>query len=72
MTNLAEGLPQQQQRVRDLMETYRETGRLLGASVNVSFAVMMMEQALQRADKAASSGDVVEMIRAYHELKEFE
>jgi hypothetical protein len=66
MTNLAEGLPQQQQRVRDLMAVYRSIGN---AGV---FALMMMEQAMQRADKAAAEGDVVAMIRSYEELKGFE
>jgi hypothetical protein len=31
----------------------------------------MMRQALSRAEKAAASGDVIEMLRSYEELKGF-
>jgi hypothetical protein len=62
---LGEALPEQQARVRRLIGIYREIGPT-GA-----FAIAMMEDALQRADKAAISGDVVEMMRAHEELKEF-
>jgi hypothetical protein len=62
---LGEALPEQQARVRRLIGIYREIGE------SGSFAIAMMEAALQRADKAAISGDVVEMMRAHEELKEF-
>jgi hypothetical protein len=62
---LGESLPEQQARVRRLIGIYRQIGPT-GA-----FAIAMMEDALQRADKAAISGDVVEMMRVHEELKEF-
>lgn len=66
MTSLAESLPEQQRRVRRLIEVYREVGPA------GQFAIAMMEQALSRAEDAAASGDVVAMIRAHEELKEFQ
>lgn len=64
--NLAEALPKEQARVRELIEMYREIGPA-GA-----FARMMMEHSLRAADKAASEGDVVAMLRAYEDLKGYE
>lgn len=54
----------EQQRVRALLPTYDSipTG---------VFAATMMRQALSRAEKAAASGDVIEMLRSYEELKGF-
>ena len=62
MSNLAEELPKEQQRVRELLEVYNTipTG---------AFGAMMIRQALDRAEQAASSGDVVAMLRSYEELK---
>lgn len=65
MSNLAEALPAQQARVRDLIEIYKEIGPP-GA-----FAIAMMRQALARAEQAAAAGNVVEMLRAHEELKGF-
>jgi len=61
---LAEGLPKQQERVRGVLKTYEEIGQpgLFGA--------MMIRESLKKAEIAASSGDVVEMLRAYQDLKE--
>jgi hypothetical protein len=63
MTSLAEAFPEEQARARRLLSEYQEIGApgLFGAAV--------IEQALARADRAVMSGDVVEMIRAYEELK---
>lgn len=61
--SLAEAFPAEQQRVRGLLQTYRDLGPV------GSFGALMIEQALQRADKAAMSGDVVQMLRSYEELK---
>ena len=66
--SLGEALPQEQARVRDLIVQYRDP-MLNGAG---NFAAMMMEQDLQAADKAVMEGDVVEMIRVYQKLKEWE
>ena len=62
MASLAEDFPQEQQRVRDLLPLYDSipTG---------AFGAMMLRQALTRAEQAASSGDVVAMLRSYEELK---
>ena len=66
--SLGEALPKEQARVRDLIVQYRDP-MLNGAG---NFAAMMMEQDLQAADKAVMEGDVVEMIRVYQKLKEWE
>ncbi|HEU4376269.1 MAG TPA: hypothetical protein VFS02_22440 [Telluria sp.] len=63
MTSLAEALPQQQARVRELAAQYRSIG---AAGVP---AALMMEASLQAADRAAASGDVIAMIRAHEDLK---
>lgn len=62
---LGDALPEEQARVRRLIEMYREIGPA------GQFAIAMMEAALQRADQASASGDVVAMLRAHHELSEF-
>jgi len=61
---LAVGLPKQQERVRGVLKTYEDIGKpgLFGA--------MMIRESLKKAEIAASSGDVVDMIRAYQDLKE--
>ena len=63
--SLGEALPKEQARVRALIVMYNAPE--LGGSGR--FATMMMEQSLQAADKAIMSGDVVEMIRCYEDLK---
>ena len=65
MTSLAEELPKQQARCRGLIEIYNEIG-----PVGI-FAKTMIEQALQRADGAVMSGDIVAMIQSLQELKGF-
>jgi len=62
-TNLAEALPKECARVRVVLGHYKEIGPA-GA-----FGALMIEQDLQRADRAMVSGDVVEMLRAYEALK---
>lgn len=66
MTSVGEDLPVQQARVRQLIQYGREIGPA-GA-----FYVMVCEQALARAEKAAISGDPVEILAAYQELREIE
>ncbi len=65
LVTLGEALPKQQARVRSLVSDYREIGPA------GQFAIIMMEQSLRAADQAVISGDVVAMIRAYEDLKEF-
>ena len=64
MKNLAEALPKEQQRVRELLALYDTipTG---------TFAATLMRQALARAEKAAASGDVTAMIASYIDLQGF-
>jgi hypothetical protein len=62
MKNLAEALPNEQQRVRDLLLIYN-------AIPTGVFAATMMRQSLARAEQAAASGDVVAMLAAYEDLK---
>ena len=66
-TSLGEELPKEQVRVRELIAEYRDP--ILKGAGNI--AAMMMEQALQRADKAIISGDVLAMIHSYEELRDF-
>lgn len=63
MSNLAEALPKEQARCRKLLGDYKEIGPagVIGAT--------LIEQKLQDAERAASSGDVVAMLRAYEALK---
>ena len=64
MSTLGSELPKEQARVRELIAVYR------GLPDNAGwFGATMMEQALQRADQAVMSGDVIEMLRSYEELK---
>jgi hypothetical protein len=60
--SLAESLPREQQRVRDLLLIY-------DAIPTGIFAATMMRQSLAAAERAAASGDVVAMIAAYEDLK---
>lgn len=65
MASLAEALPEEMARVRELLPLYDEipTG---------VFAATLMRAALDNAARAMASGDVVAMVRAYAELKDFE
>ena len=61
METLAEALPREQQRVRELLPMY-------DAVPNGNFAAAMMRNSLARAEQAATSGDVVAMLAAYEDL----
>ena len=64
---LGEALPREMARVRDeIMPLYLAIGPA------GQFGVLMMRMALDRAAKALSEGDVIEIIRSYEELKGFE
>jgi hypothetical protein len=65
MTTIGEEFPKEQARVRELLGIYQSIG------VPGRFGAMMIEQALQRADKATISGDVIAILRSYEELKSF-
>ncbi len=64
MESIAEALPKEQQRVRELIEIYEE----IPAGC---FAAAMMRQSLSLAEKAAASGDLVAMIAAYKDLESY-
>ena len=59
---LAEALPMEQERCRGLLQIYKEIGPA------GTFGAYIIEEALKRADKAASSHDTVAMLRSYNEL----
>lgn len=63
MSSLAEEFPREQARVRQVLQQYRDIGPA------GTFGAAMIEQALRSADQAASSGDVIAMLRSYEELK---
>jgi hypothetical protein len=65
VSTLAEELPKEQERVRELISVYQTIG------APGAFAVAMMKAALYEADKASASGDVVGMIRALEDLRGF-
>jgi len=67
METLGDALPKEQARVRKLILLYRDP--MLGGAGE--FAARMMEASLQFADAAVMSGDVVKMIEAYNNLKEY-
>jgi len=64
MESLGEALPREQARVREVQSHYKEIGPA------GMFGYTMIEQSLQKADRAVMSGDVVEMMAAYKELQE--
>ena len=63
MSTLGDEFPKEQARVRELLAQYRAIGP------SGMFGAAMIEQAMQRADQAAISGDVVAILRSYEELK---
>lgn len=62
--SLAEALPREQQRVRELLPLY-------DAIPTGVFAATLMRQALTRAEQASASGDGIAMLRCYEDLKGF-
>ncbi len=63
MTTLADELPRQQERCRNILESALEIGPP-GA-----FLAAMLRASLGRAEKAAASGDLAEMIAACKDLQ---
>jgi len=66
VNTLGDQLPKELERVRKLKAVYESLPGGAGMP-----AAWMMEQSLQNADRAMVSGDLVEMIRAYEDLKGF-
>ena len=69
MTSLAEKLPREINRVRDVQDLYK--GLRTMPNVIVEPQIMLMEAAIQRAIAASASGDAIEMLRAYEDLKDW-
>lgn len=70
MASLATALPDEIQRVRKLQDEFKSLRGL--SNVIVEPQIAMMEGAISNAIRAASSGDVIAMMRAYEALKGFE
>lgn len=66
MSSVGMEFPKEQARVRELLTQYKAIGPA------GMFGAAMIEQALQRADQAAISGDVVAILRSFEELKGWE
>jgi hypothetical protein len=65
METLADALPKEQARCRELLGIYKEIGPA------GMFGALMIETALREADQAVMSGDVAAMRWAYEKLKGF-
>jgi hypothetical protein len=63
MSSLGEEYPKEQARCRKVLAMYREIGPP-GA-----FGAALIEQTLREADRAAVSGDLAAMLRAYQAMK---
>ena len=66
MPSVAEALPKEQARCRELLLQYKEIGPA-GA-----FGALFIEQKLREADNALASGDVVRIVKAYDALTKCE
>lgn len=64
-SSVGDDYPRQQERIREAVQAGREIGPA-GA-----FYVMVGEDLLRRADQAAISGDIVQMLSVYQEMREF-
>ena len=64
MISLGDRFPKEQARCREALKAYEEIGPA-GA-----FGAMLIRLVLERADKAAISGDVAEMIAVFQEMVE--
>lgn len=67
VATLAEALPLEQARCRKILAIAKSLPPQSGF-----FLVACLEAALGRAERAAAEGDVIAMVHAYQELKEFE
>ena len=66
---LAEALPDEINRVREIQDQYKELrGR---PNIIVEPAIMFMEHSIQNAIQASMSGDIVSMLKAVKDLKGF-
>lgn len=65
--NLMQGLLEQRDRVKDLLKTYEQLPNNAGA-----FGAIILRDYLSKADNAITTGDVIEMIKCYENLKNAE
>ena len=63
--SLGTELPKELERVQKIIPRYKECGPL------AQFAIMCMEESLRKASVAMISGDLVEMLRSFHDLKSY-
>ena len=64
MNTVGDDFPKQQARVRRIQQIARDLGQ------GGAFLVHVCEQALRQAEAAAISGDIVQILHAYQELKD--
>lgn len=63
--NLMDGILSEMNRAREILAMYEEIPQ--GA-----FGAAMIKMSVARAEKAISSGDIVEILKCYNDLKEIE
>lgn len=66
MSTLGDVFAIEQKRCRDLLTIYQSIG------APGVFGAVVISDALARAENAMASGDVVEIVRSYQELRELE
>lgn len=64
--NLAQGLLEELRRCRDLLKMYEDIGQ------PGFFAASMLKIGIEQAEDAQANGDVIQMLKSYEELKEYE
>lgn len=69
MTNLADALPIEINRVRYIQNLFKEMRTM--PNVIVEPQIAMMERSIQSAIEASASGDAVLMLAAYQDLKDW-
>ena len=70
---LAEALPREQARVREVLSMYESCYALPdGIGLGCAMGIILIKQSLGAAEKAAAAGDVVEMLRCYQDLKDIQ
>jgi hypothetical protein len=64
--NLPEGIVEEIRRCERLLETYRELPNNAGA-----FTMMFIKQAIECGQDALASGNAIECLKSYEELRQF-
>ena len=65
--NLIEGIQSECNRVREIIKEYEELPKNAGM-----FAASMMKADIKEAENIIATGDVVQMLKVYQKLKEYE